>query len=236
MVAMRTKIGYVLLVLSLALSSCSNDPGVLGLSNSNFSSDYGVVVVDAMTVSVSTVLLDSIPTSGTGSLLIGGYSNSKLGRLQAEGYVQVAMGSAWEPPANAIFDSLVFVAPFSGYSYGDTTQVQTFEVRRVTQDFKTYTIPQFWINEGQYSALYTENSKFNASATGYDAQALGTGSVKLRPNSTDSLSIRLSDTLGKDIFQMAKDQSTTVTEGSRFLAMTTSGNSIRMPRTWIDGQ
>lgn len=217
MVAMRTKIGYVLLVMSLALSSCSNDPGALGLSNSNFSSDYGVVVVDTMTVSVSTVLLDSIPTSGTGSLLVGGYSDNKLGRLQAEGYVQVAMGSAWEPPANAIFDSLVFVAPFSGYSYGDTTQAQTFEVRRVTQDFKTYTIPQFWINEGQYSVLYTENSKFNSSATGYDPQALGTSSVKLRPNSSDSLSIRLSDTLGQDIFQMAKDQSTTVTESARFL-------------------
>ena len=214
---MRTKIGYVLLGVSLLLNSCSNDPGVLGLSNNNFSADYGVVVVDTMTVSVSTVLLDSIPTSGTGSLLVGGYSDSKLGRLQAEGYVQVAMGSAWEPPANAVFDSLVFVAGFSGYSYGDTTQTQSFEVRRVTQDFKTYTIPQFWINEGQYSVLYTENSKFNSSAIRYDDQALGARSVKLRPNSSDSLAVRLSDTLGRDIFQMAKDQAASVTEAARFL-------------------
>lgn len=208
---------YVILAFLLLLSSCSNDPGALGLSNSTFTSDYGVVVLDTMTVAVSTVLLDSIPTSGTGSLLVGGYSDNKLGRLQAEGYVQIGMGSAWEPPANAIFDSLVLIANYSGYWYGDTTQAQTLEVRRVTQAFKAYSLPQFWINEGQYSVLYTENSKFNSSAMSFDVSALGTRSLRIRPNSSDSLTIRLSDFLGQQILQLAKDQAGTVTESDRFL-------------------
>src|SRR5262245_8336861 len=90
-----------------ALMSCNNEPGSLGLGNSVFDNDYSVVVVDTIKVVASTVLLDSIPTSGTGSILIGGYSDPALGVLNAEANIQLDKGETWEPPDNAIFDSLV---------------------------------------------------------------------------------------------------------------------------------
>ncbi|MEJ1238601.1 DUF4270 family protein [Chryseolinea sp. T2] len=205
----------VLVCLSL-LAECVNDPNTLGLSNSTFSSDYDVVVVDTVTVRVSTVLLDSFPTSNTGVLLVGGYNDAKLGRMQGEGYMQIGTGNTWTPPADAIFDSLVLIAHYSGYTYGDTTVAHNIEVRRVTQPFQVYSMPQFWINEGQYSALYTANSKFNGSAMRYSAQPIGSKKVRIRAHSSDSLMVRINDDLGREWLRLTKENSPDLIEDSRF--------------------
>lgn len=199
------------------LTGCVNDPNTLGLSNSTFSTDYGIVVVDTVTIRVSTVLLDSFPTSNTGVLLVGGYTDKKLGRLQGEGYIQVGMGSSWTPPTGALFDSLVLIGHYSGYTYGDTTYAHTVEVRRVTQPFQVYSLPQFWINENQYSALYAANSKFNASPMRYDSQPLGSRTLRIRAHSADSLMVRLSDDLGREWFWLTKESSPDMVEAARFL-------------------
>lgn len=214
---MRLKHWWLVLTLFGSLAGCVNDPNTLGLSNSTFSSDYGVVVVDTITVKVSTVLLDSFPTSGTGVLLVGGYDDPKLGRTEGEGYFQVGNGGYWTPPTDAVFDSLVLIAHYSGYVYGDTTAAHTFEVHRIAQPFQTWTLPQFWINENQYSALYADNAKFNASAMRADRLPLGARTVAVRPNSQDSLVIRLSDDLGREWLRMSKDNAPDVAELGRFL-------------------
>ena len=139
-------------------TACDNEPGSLGVAHTTVDKDFAVVLVDTIKVAASTVLLDSIPTSGTGSILIGGYSDPKLGVLNAEGYIQVGIGDAWEPADNAIYDSLVLVMNYSGYHYGDTSNAQTFIARRITAPFKTYSLPQFWVDEKQYSALYQASS------------------------------------------------------------------------------
>ena len=58
--------------------ACNNEPGSLGVAYSTVDKDYAVVLVDTIKVAASTVLLDSIPTSGTGSILIGRYSDPNL--------------------------------------------------------------------------------------------------------------------------------------------------------------
>lgn len=209
---------YPLLILfSTFCISCTDEPNTLGVGNNSFAKSYGVVLIDTMTVAVSTVLLDSIPTSGTGTLLAGGYEDEKLGTLQAEGYLQLGTGETWEPSAAAVFDSLVLVAKYSGYSYGDTTTVQTFEVRRITQSFKSYSLPQYWVDERQYSALYKEGSLYNSSTIRSEAVPLGTRAVRLRPGSQDSLSIRLNDDLGREWLQLAQNKSTTISQQDKFL-------------------
>jgi hypothetical protein len=199
------------------LAGCDNDPKTLGLSNSTFASDYGVVVVDTITVKVSTVMLDSLPTSNTGSMLVGGYDDARLGRLKAEGYLQINNGGSWAPPAEATFDSLVLIAHYSGYAYGDTATSTRVEVRRLIQPFQTWTLPQFWVNENQYSALYTTASKFNASHMRSDVQPLGSHAILLRPHSKDSVVIRLSDALGRDWLRLTKEQAPDLIEADRFV-------------------
>lgn len=204
-------------MLLCGVAACVNDPNTLGLSNSTFSSDYGVVVVDTITVNASSVLLDSFPTSNTGVLLVGGYDDARLGRIRAEGYLQLTTGSVSSITTDAVFDSLVLIAHYNTYSYGDTTLTPTFEVRRLVQPFQTWTLPQFWVNENQYSSLYTANSKFNGSAMRTDGQPLGMRSIAIRPNSKDSIMIRLNDDLGKEWLRLAKENATEVTDANSFL-------------------
>lgn len=212
----KTFLILVVLMVSLLLG-CVNDPNTLGLSDNTFSKDYGVVVVDTITVRVSTVLLDSFPTSNTGVLLIGGYDDQKLGRLQGEGYVQITTGDSWSPPTDAKFDSLVLVAHYSGYTYGDTTVAHNVQVRRLTQPFQVYSLPQFYINENQYSSLYAGGSKFNVSAMRYSSEPLGTGTVRIRAHSSDSLQVRLSDELGKEWLRLTQENSPELTDPARFI-------------------
>lgn len=214
---MRVKHGWLALLFVSVFLGCVNDPNTLGLSNSTFSSDYGVVVVDTVTVKVSTVLLDSFPTSNTGVLLIGGYNDPNLGRTQGSGYLQINPGDIWTPPTDALFDSLVLIAHYSGYTYGDTTHAHTVEVRRITQPFQVFTLPQFWINEGQYSSLYAANSKFNVSTMRCAEKPLGVRTVKIRASSTDSLMVRLGDDLGREWLRLTKEKAPDLTEDPRFM-------------------
>lgn len=214
---MKGNFSLITVSLVAILSACDNEPGSLGVANSVGDNNYGVVLVDSIKVAASTILLDSIPTSGTGSILIGGYADSKLGILSAEGYVQVGIGDTWDPADNAIYDSLVLVMNYSGYNYGDTSNHHTFIARRITAPFRTYSLPQFWVDEKQYSALYRESSIYNSSAIRYDASVLGSKTVRLRPNSNDSLSIRLDDGLGREWLSLAKNESATITQPDKFI-------------------
>ncbi|HEY5748959.1 MAG TPA: DUF4270 family protein [Chryseolinea sp.] len=212
---MRWRIHIFCLGLLVFCLGCDHDPGVLGLG-SNFSSDFGMMMVDTTTVQVSTVLLDSIPTSDTGSLLVGGYADPMLGNLTAKGYIQVS-NPTWTPATLAFFDSLVLRIAHSGYYYGDTTQAQTIEVHRVTKDFKTYALPFYWFNEGQYSALYKANSLYNITKTPVESTPLGSRQIIFRPNAKDTLQIRLDDALGKEWLAGAQSQAPDLVEVDRFL-------------------
>lgn len=214
---MQPRSYFVSIFIIVLCTTCDNEPDSTGLTSNVIDQTFGVELVDTTTVAVSTVLLDSIPTSGTGTLLVGGYQDDMLGRLRSEGYLQIGNGDTWQPPATASLDSLVLVARYSGYYYGDTTNAQTFEVRRVLQTFKTYNLSQYWVDEGQHSALYTASSLYNSSSFQAEVPALGSKTVRLRPGSQDSLTVRLDDTLGKEWLQFAKDKNNNITEQSRFL-------------------
>jgi len=201
----------------ILVAGCNNEPSVLRIGTSTFEQDYGVVLVDTVTVGVSTVLLDSIPTSNTGVLLVGGNSDVALGLLSSEGYLQVGLNAAWEPSEKARFDSLVLIAKYSGYVYGDTTKPQTYSVNRITGDFKTYTIPQFWIDEGQYSALYKDYSLYNTSTVRSTDTPLGSKTVRARPHSKDSLVVRLDDQLGEEWLHLAQTKAASFTTLSSFI-------------------
>lgn len=214
---MRLPVGCFFAILIFLLAGCSNDPGTLGLEQGSLTTDFGVVVVDTTTVAVSTVLLDSVPTSDLGSLLIGGYKDQKLGKVQAEAYCQIGTGGSWTPPTLATFDSIVLIAHFNKYSYGDTTISQTIEVKRIVEPFRVYSLPQFWINEGQYSVLFTAGAKYNSSRMRTDPVPLGSRTFRFRPHSTDTIVVRLPDQLGMDWLTMAKENSPTIQNESNFI-------------------
>ncbi|MEO5978949.1 MAG: DUF4270 family protein [Chryseolinea sp.] len=214
---MRLPVGYFLAFVIFLMAGCANEPGTLGIERGGLASDFGVVVVDTTTVAVATVLLDSVPTSDLGSLLIGGYKDDKLGRLSAEAFSQIGNGGSWTPPTLATFDSIILIAHFSKYFYGDTTVSQTLEVKRILEPFRIYSLPQFWINEGQYSVLYAAGAKYNSSLIRTDPTPLGSRTFQFRPHSTDTIVVRLPDQLGMDWLALAKENSPKIQNADNFI-------------------
>jgi hypothetical protein len=205
----------LLIAIAILLLSCNDEPSEIGTLFKSGDVSYGIAYVDTVSVKASTVLLDSLPTSWTGTLLTGKYQDSKLGTIQSTAYLQLGPSSSWNPDEEALFDSVVLVLPYNGVYYGDTTVTSTLSVHRVTQDFEVHSLPLYWIDEGNYSYFNSTSGLFNTSAFEYSS-SLGAKSFKPRPNSSDSLQIRLTDNLGSSWLTEAKRETNYFSSYSEF--------------------
>jgi hypothetical protein len=194
------------IAIAILLFSCSDEPSEIGNVFKSGDVSYGIAFVDTLTVRTSTVLLDSLPTSWTGTLLTGRYQDSKFGTVQSTAYLQLGPSTGWTPDTDALFDSVVLILPVNGIYYGDTTATSTLSVHQVTEDFATHSLPLYWTDEGNYPYFNATSGLFNTSEFVYASSALGTKTFKPRPNSADTLKIRLSDNLGSSWMQEAKQE------------------------------
>lgn len=159
-----------------------------------------VTVIDTYSVKMSTVIFDSIPTSGSENLLTGQYSDEYLGLSGATGYFQIDLPSG-TIESEAVFDSITLVLRLAGVSYGDTLKPFSFTVNRVTENIN-----------------FTDDSyMYNTSKVEYDNVPLGKYTFKPKPNVTDSISIRLTDALGQELLTMLKNNSDEISTSEKFL-------------------
>ena len=197
----------LLIAMAILCFSCNDEPSEIGNIFKSGDQSYGIAFVDTLTVKTSTVLLDSLPTSWSGMLLAGGYRDDKLGKIQSTAFVQFGVDSYWYPDAEAVFDSVVLLLPYSGYWYGDTTATSTLSVHQVTEEFVLQSLPLYWTDEGNYPYFNASVGLFNTTDFRYTTSSLGTKSFKPKPNSTDTIRIRLSDDLGNAWMREAKTES-----------------------------
>ncbi len=178
----------------LGLLACE-DPQKIGSDLLPAGSQAGVFFSDTFTVRASTVLLDSVLTSGSG-LLLGRYADPTLGPVEARSFLQLApnQGDTLKYDASkAVYDSLVLLLPYSGYSYGDTTRYQNIAVHRLLD------------------TLSNARTYLNTDQVPYEATPLGRASYKpnFDVNSSPVLRLKLSDAFGRELFALAgKPQST----------------------------
>ncbi|WP_025763527.1 DUF4270 family protein [Dyadobacter tibetensis] len=170
--------------LATSLSSCDWGDEIVSLVQPN-PDDFAVLYSDTNTVKFSTVVYDSLMTGGVDRLLTGRYQDPLLGTVTAQGYTQPQLQGSIVLPEKAVYDSLDVLLEYDGYYYGDTTKTMNLSVHAVTKD------------------IFLRSSYFNTSTLPFDAKPLGTLKFKPMPN-TDSLKIRLSDELGKKIFDLAE--------------------------------
>ena len=175
------------------LNSCTNQSDLESFSiGGNFiTSQSSVTVVDTFSVKMSTVIFDSIPTSGSKNLLTGQYNDEYLGLSGATGYFQIDLPTSTTVENATIFDSVTLVLNLAVVSYGDTLKPFTFSIHRVTENIK----------------LTDESYMYNNSKIEYDKIPIGEYSFFPKPNVTDSISIRLDDSLGRELFLMMKNNS-----------------------------
>ena len=202
--------------LSLLLS-CNKD---ISVSLDDINEDIAVTFIDSFTVNTSTYQLKHLPSFGTKTVLVGKAQTAELGAVKSSAYLKLLLETYTNNiPQGATFDSVTLILKPNAakYYYGDTLSNQEFSVHKVTQDIVTtnlltaidsYNTPVYVTGPNIFT-----NQKFN-----YENTALGTGTFKPRIQSLDTISIRLADSFGKDLFDKFNSNNFNVTTPEAFQA------------------
>jgi len=187
-------------LLFVFLISCESKD-TLTLGSGFIQSTANMILIDTMTVSTSTLLLDTIITSGKSIALVGRYSNSTIGSIKSRSYV-ILKNESSTIDDESVYDSIVLKLIPSSYYYGDTSASFTISVNRVLEDIE--------FNENE-SYLYN-NSHFDFDSI----ENLGEETFKPRPKEKKEIRIHLSDQLGLNFFNKLKASTTAFEEDGGF--------------------
>ncbi len=213
------RLSLLIFILSVFGAGCSSDKfEVLEVGSNLIPANTEVQLIDTFTVRASTFMMDSIPTSNTRSMLVGQYNDNYFGKIKSVGYSKLRLSKAFilDPQNKPLFDSIVFIAYYNKYYYGDTTKMQTINFHRISNEIKR-----------------TDNDTlYNINSFKYDEQPLGSIRFKAEPNSTETvkgntgstsarnvplnLRIKLDDKLGERIIELAKQHSDTLKEQKKW--------------------
>jgi hypothetical protein len=161
-----------------------------------------VVQVDSPMVIMSTQLLDSFPTSGNSTYLLGNYSDPYLGGTGGKIFMQLASpGTATDIPTTAIYDSLRLIFNINKTYYGDTTKPQTIIVDELAAPL----------------AYSFGNRLFNIDNFPTKPTSLGSITQNIYPNINDSIIIPLSNAKGLEFFNKIRNKDNDIASQDQFL-------------------
>lgn len=187
----------------MTVFSCGtdSDAGEFVVGSDYLAVSNKVVLIDTVSVEMSTINFDSLVTSNQSRILIGNYDDPIYGKVKSNSYFQVTPGTyalinsgSDTETTNYVFDSISMILKYDKYYYGDTTKVQTFDIHRLIQKVKPNT---------------DDNNFYNNSALSYSDESLGTISYKPRPLEKDSINIKMSAAFGAALFQKLKKREVT---------------------------
>lgn len=161
-----------------------------------------VVQVDTPIVIMSTQLVDSFPTSGNSTYLLGNYSDPYLGGTGTKIFMQLASpGTSTDIPTTAVYDSLRLIFSINKTYYGDTTKPQTI-----------------FVDELAAPLAYTfGNRLFNVDNFPSKPTPLGSATFKIFPNINDSIVIPLSNAKGLEFFNKIRNKDNDIASQDAFL-------------------
>lgn len=188
-----------IVIISFVFQSCyRNDIEFGNLPDNNYTN---LVYTDTIEPMLSTVVLDSFPTNGISSLLIGKYRDPYLGVVAAKPFFQMTISSdTINIPATAQYDSICFIIHPSGYYYGDTTATQTIYVSELS-DFINFTYG---------TQLY------NTSNVPLYPLPLASKTLQIRPSADTVVMLRMNDTKGLEFFSKLQEHATETATDENF--------------------
>jgi hypothetical protein len=192
----------LMLCIGLTIVSCGtdSDTGEFVVGSDYLAVNNKVILIDTLTVEMSTINFDSLVTSNQSRILAGNYDDPLFGKVKSNSYFQLASDSyslvstTDTETANYVFDSISMILKYDNYYYGDTTKVQTFDIHRLIQKVKPNT---------------DDDSFYNNSSLSYSSESLGTISYKPRPLEKDSINIKMDAAFGEALFQKLKKREIT---------------------------
>ncbi|MCC9073009.1 DUF4270 domain-containing protein [Flavobacterium sp. F-65] len=213
----------LLLFLGFFVVSCNTDAdaGEFVVGSDYLSIGNKVILIDTLTVDMSTINFDSLVTSSQNRILLGNYDDPIFGKVKSDSYLQLLANdyklniedSDTNLP-NYVYDSIAMILKYDNYFFGDTTQIQTLDIHRLTQKVKP--------NK-------EDKNFYNNSTLTYAPESLGMISYKPRPTEKDSINIRMNDAFGSELFQKLKKREVVnldeFTEYLKGIVLTSTGAS-----------
>ena len=191
---------FLFLIFSgLLIISCNSDvdAGEFVVGSDYLALKNKVLLIDTLTIDVSTVKLDSLISSSQSRILVGNYDDPFFGKVKSDSYFQVSTNyfnlysqNSDTDATGYVFDSIAMIMRYDDYYYADTTKVQTLNIYRVLKNFKP--------NVNDYSF-------YNNSSLAYDDTSLGTIMYSPKPIGRDSINIKLDNEFGKELFNKFKN-------------------------------
>jgi len=210
---MEKKIYLIVIILLFSewmITSCSSGSDDLDMGANLLQLESTVLLVDTFSVNISTVKLDSVPTSDVDEAMIGKYYNKHTGSLEMLHYFNINMASGISSISYSdetdIFDSLTVRMNYSHYYVGDTIQPFEMSLYHLTKEID-------YIDNGSSSDYL-----YNITSFPYDLTPLGTITVKVpKPIQNDTLEFRIDDTIGKEIINMVAENSSVIESNDNFM-------------------
>ncbi len=188
---MKYLIKWIGISICAVLYAACETPGELSELGSGFVEENSrVVFIDTFSLQSSTILLDSLSTSGTGQILVGAYEDDVFGKITCSSYFQIRYGSLLSQNLEYIVDSVEFILTYTGYYEGDTNLIQSLKIHRLIEE----------IEADDQGLLYNIDR--------FDSDPIAWGSTSFRPSPQDgnTLSIRLPDELGLEWMEILTQQ------------------------------
>lgn len=195
MFAKKNMIKYFLLCISvLFLFSCEDESNTYEVGSSWMDAQSKIVMIDTLTVKMSTIMMDSTVTSGKSAMMIGNIKDQTFGQVTSSSLFEFNPSSySLNSPATAIYDSIVMYLTNTNFYYGDTLKSYKLDVHPLTDRIK--------LNNGY---LYN-TSKFN-----YSSGSIGSAEFYPRPNTDSSyVKIKLDQSYGQTLFNTLKNSDVT---------------------------
>jgi hypothetical protein len=170
-----------------------------------------IIVIDTLSPVLSTVVLDSFPTAGSGTLLIGRYQDTAFGIVTCKTFLQVGPPPVLPSISNqAIYDSISLILRSNRSFYGDTTQLQRYIVSQLETIIQLPGIQTTFFNTSNFIPYDS------MSPLGFSDAIVSPSLPYTSQHLNDTLKIKLSDATGMQLFNLLRDVSDTVKSANVF--------------------
>lgn len=189
---------YVLLCAAiLLLCSCERESNTYEVGNSLMSAQSKVAMIDTLTLKMSTIMKDSVVTSGKSAIMVGNIKDHIFGTVNSASMFELTPASySLATTTNVVFDSIVMYLTNNDFYYGDTLKTFKLDVHPMTDRIK--------LNSGYL---------YNNSDLKYSSMSIGSAEFLPRPNTDSSfVRIKLDQSYGQNIFNLLKTKDATSQE------------------------
>ncbi|MFY0253861.1 DUF4270 family protein [Chitinophaga sp. 30R24] len=194
---------YLPVFLLVAIFSSCQKTGFTynNIVDNNQQTEY--LLADTLTVTMKTIFQDSIPTSDNDVVLVGKRTDPQFGVTMAQSFFQIQQPAPVDIPlVGADYDSMVLIMRPNGYISGDSLQPADLQVYRVTSTIQTAQNFYYLYNNSNFSTENTPIGSFRGSVW---------------PNTDPTVTVPMSDQLGRQLFIMLRDKSGDITANTNWL-------------------